>query len=139
MWNILATLMIFVAPSQIPAVHTGPAPGSSLEGMNQAIQQRLIREQWERDQMYALKARNEASRWSADWDGIAQCETGSDWSMVGPRFSGGLGFYNGTWDGFGGRQFADYAGHATKAEQIIVAERVYAKYGLSGWGCRAYG
>ena len=74
-----------------------------------------------------------------DWDGIAQCETGGNWSMQGSRFSGGVGFYNGTWTGFGGRQFAPNAGMATKAEQIIVAERVYARHGLSGWGCKAYG
>lgn len=73
------------------------------------------------------------------WDAIARCETGGDWSMTGPRFSGGLGFANTTWNGFGGREFADLAGHATREQQIIVAERVYARYGLSGWGCRAYG
>jgi hypothetical protein len=74
-----------------------------------------------------------------NWDGIARCETGGDWGMVGRTFSGGLGFANTTWNGFGGREFADFAGHATREQQIIVAERVYAKYGLSGWGCRAYG
>lgn len=77
--------------------------------------------------------------WHADWDGIAECETGSDWGMVGPSFSGGVGFYNGTWNSFGGRQYADYAGHATREQQIVIAERVYARFGLSGWGCRAYG
>jgi len=28
---------------------------------------------------------------------------------------------------------------ASRDEQIVVAERVYARYGLSGWGCRHYG
>lgn len=74
-----------------------------------------------------------------DWDGIARCETGANWSMRGPRYSGGLGFYNGTWTGFGGREFAANAGSATREQQIIVAERVYARHGLTGWGCRAYG
>jgi hypothetical protein len=74
-----------------------------------------------------------------DWDGIAQCETGGNWSMQGSRFSGGLGFYNGTWSSFGGREFAANAGQATREEQIVVAERVYARHGLSGWGCREYG
>lgn len=78
-------------------------------------------------------------RWSADWDGIARCETGSNWNMQGDTYSGGVGFANSTWDGFGGRQFASNAGAATKEQQIIVAERVYRRYGLSGWGCRAYG
>lgn len=76
---------------------------------------------------------------NVDWDGIAQCETGGNWKMRGSRYSGGLGFYNGTWNSFGGRQFASNAGLASREQQIVVAERVYAQYGLSGWGCRAYG
>jgi hypothetical protein len=74
-----------------------------------------------------------------NWDGIARCETGGNWSMRGSSFSGGLGFYNGTWNSFGGRQFASNAGMASREQQIVVAERVYARYGLSGWGCKAYG
>jgi Transglycosylase-like domain len=74
-----------------------------------------------------------------NWDGIARCETGGNWSMRGASYSGGLGFYNGTWTSFGGRQFASNAGSASREQQIVVAERVYARYGLSGWGCRAYG
>jgi Transglycosylase-like domain len=74
-----------------------------------------------------------------NWDGIARCETGGNWSMQGSRFSGGLGFANSTWSSFGGGQFAPNAGQATRDQQIVVAERVYARYGLSGWGCRRYG
>ena len=74
-----------------------------------------------------------------NWDGIARCETGGNWSMQGSRYSGGLGFANTTWSSFGGGQFAPNAGQATREQQIVVAERVYARYGLSGWGCRAYG
>lgn len=74
-----------------------------------------------------------------DWDGIAECETGGNWSMQGSTFSGGVGFANSTWNGFGGRQFAPNAGQATREQQIVVAERVYARYGLSGWGCKHYG
>jgi len=74
-----------------------------------------------------------------NWDGIAECETGGNWSMQGSTFSGGVGFANSTWNGFGGRQFAANAGQASREEQIVVAERVYARYGLSGWGCKAYG
>jgi hypothetical protein len=74
-----------------------------------------------------------------NWDGIARCETGGNWSMQGSRFSGGLGFANSTWSSFGGGQFASNAGQATREQQIVVAERVYARYGLSGWGCRRFG
>ncbi len=94
--------------------------------------------QWRKQQAYeALTAT--AGRTGVDWDGIAYCETEGNWSMSGPRYSGGVGFYNGTWEGFGGEEFAANAGSATRAEQIVVAERVHDAFGLSGWGCRAYG
>lgn len=69
------------------------------------------------------------------WDRIAQCETGGNWAMRGPLFSGGLGFYNGTWDAFGGHDFAPNAGMASREEQIIVAERIRSSVGIGGWGC----
>ncbi len=80
------------------------------------------------------------------WDRMAYCETGGNWGMTGSRYSGGLGFYNGTWDAWGGREFAPLAGQATREQQIIVANRVatqgyhgprgyVAPVGYSGWGC----
>ena len=69
------------------------------------------------------------------WDRIAECETGGNWGMQGPLYSGGLGFFNGTWDAFGGRDFATNAGLASREEQIIVAERVRSGVGITGWGC----
>jgi hypothetical protein len=87
----------------------------------------------------AARAAKFARRTSVDWDGIAQCETGGNWQMRGSTYSGGLGFANTTWSGFGGREFASNAGLASREAQIVVAERVYARYGLSGWGCRRSG
>ncbi len=83
------------------------------------------------------QAQREASSGIPDgyWDRMARCETGGNWSMVGSRYSGGLGFYNGTWDAFGGREFAARAGQASREQQIIVANRVANSVGLSGWGC----
>jgi resuscitation-promoting factor RpfB len=69
------------------------------------------------------------------WQAIANCETGGNWSIVAPTYSGGLGIYNGTWNAFGGQQFASNPGLATREQQIIVAERIRAKYGFSAWGC----
>jgi len=69
------------------------------------------------------------------WDRIAACETSGNWGFVGPSFSGGLGFFNGTWDAFGGRKYASNAGLATREQQILVAMEVQRKVGLSGWGC----
>jgi hypothetical protein len=71
----------------------------------------------------------------AVWDRLARCETGGNWHMRGSRFSGGLGIHNGTWSAFGGRRFASNAGLATREQQIIVAERIRARYGYTGWGC----
>jgi hypothetical protein len=87
----------------------------------------------------ARRAAELAPKTGVDWDGIARCETGGNWSMQGSSYSGGLGFANSTWTGFGGRQFAPNAGMASREEQIHIAERVYARYGLSGWGCKRYG
>jgi hypothetical protein len=86
------------------------------------------------------QAEREASSGIPDsfWDRMARCETGGNWSMVGSRYSGGLGFYNGTWDSFGGREFAPRAGQATREQQIIVANRVANGVGLSGWGCLSH-
>jgi len=69
------------------------------------------------------------------WDKIAQCETGGNWRAQGPTYQGGLGIYFGTWKAFGGREFANNAGDATREEQIIVAERIRAKHGFRAWGC----
>jgi hypothetical protein len=69
------------------------------------------------------------------WQEIANCETGGNWSIVAPTYSGGLGIYNGTWNAFGGQQFASNPGLATREQQIIVAERIRAKYGFGAWGC----
>ena len=69
------------------------------------------------------------------WQAIANCETGGNWSIVAPTYSGGLGIYNGTWNAFGGQQFASNPGLATREQQIIVAERIRAKYGFGAWGC----
>jgi hypothetical protein len=86
------------------------------------------------------QAESEASSGIPDsyWDRMAQCETGGDWTMVGSRYSGGLGFYNGTWDSFGGREFAARAGQATREQQIIVANRVANDAGISGWRCLSH-
>jgi hypothetical protein len=71
------------------------------------------------------------------WDELARCENGGDWTVV-DKYGGGLGIYIGTWHGFGGGEFASNPGYATKEQQIIVAERIYARHGLSGWGCKVH-
>jgi hypothetical protein len=66
-------------------------------------------------------------RRTAQWDELARCENGGDWSVV-DRYGGGLGIYIGTWHAFGGDEFASNPGYATKEQQMIVAERIYASH-----------
>ncbi|MEE1788579.1 transglycosylase family protein [Streptomyces sp. SP17BM10] len=68
------------------------------------------------------------------WDAVAQCESGGDWSIsTGNGFYGGLQFTSGTWAAYGGTAYASQANHATKAQQIAVAEKVLASQGPGAW------
>lgn len=70
----------------------------------------------------------------AEWDRVAQCESGGDWSInTGNGYQGGLQFAPSTWSGYGGDEFAPSANQASKAEQIVVAERVLAGQGKGAW------
>ena len=72
----------------------------------------------------------------AMWDKIAQCESGGNWSInSGNGYYGGLQFDIRTWIGSGGGAYAPNASLATKAQQIDIANRVYAQRGLQPWGC----
>jgi uncharacterized protein YabE (DUF348 family) len=72
----------------------------------------------------------------AMWDKIAQCESTGNWSINnGNGYYGGLQFDIRTWLGSGGGAYAPNASLATKAQQIDIANRVYAQRGLSPWGC----
>lgn len=105
------------------------------------------------------------------WEQVAQCETANNWQNGG-TWAGGLGIYTkgkfgssnmGTWEYYGGEEFAPTPDKATKEEQIKVANRIavlgyktvvqrdpkWAKIhgvpatytydkkpvGFSGWGC----
>lgn len=66
-----------------------------------------------------------------DWDALAQCESGGNWSTnTGNGFSGGLQFTPQTWAGFGGTGSPE---NASRAQQIAVAERVQATQGWGAW------
>ena len=75
------------------------------------------------------------TKYDPRWNKIAECETGENWRAQGPTYQGGLGIFAQTWKGNGGYEFAQNAGDATKEEQVIVAERIRAKYGFRAWGC----
>ncbi len=72
----------------------------------------------------------------AMWDKIAKCESGGNWAInTGNGYYGGLQFDIRTWIGSGGGAYAPNASLATKAQQIDIANRVYAQRGLQPWGC----
>ncbi|MGO4958268.1 ubiquitin-like domain-containing protein [Luteococcus sp. Sow4_B9] len=73
----------------------------------------------------------------AMWERIAQCESGGNWSInTGNGYYGGLQFDRQTWLGAGGGAYAPTANLASKAQQITIANKVYADRGLQPWGCR---
>ena len=69
-----------------------------------------------------------------DWNAIAACESGGNWSIsTGNGFYGGLQFTEQTWLGYGGGQYASSANLASPSEQIAVAQRVLAGQGIGAW------
>lgn len=99
----------------------------------------------------------------AYWAAVATCETAADWQDTG-KYAGGLGIYTngrfrdkdmGTWERFGGEQFASHPSKATIIEQVVVANRIAIfgwstlvkrkdgtlyvwdrpAVGVNGWGC----
>jgi hypothetical protein len=70
--------------------------------------------------------------YNADWDAIAMCESGGNWS-INSTYDGGLQFHPLTWLGYGGGKYAQYAYQATREEQIAIAEKVLAGQGPGAW------
>jgi peptidoglycan hydrolase CwlO-like protein len=70
--------------------------------------------------------------YNADWDAIAQCESGGNWHLDG-EYDGGLQFHPDTWLAYGGGKFARYAWQASREQQIAVGEKVLAAQGPSAW------
>ncbi|WP_338897849.1 transglycosylase family protein [Streptomyces sp. TG1A-60] len=71
---------------------------------------------------------------ASEWDAVAQCESGGNWSInTGNGYYGGLQFAASTWAGYGGTQYAPTADQASKAQQIAVAEKVLAGQGKGAW------
>jgi hypothetical protein len=76
------------------------------------------------------------ARWK-QWNKIARCESGGRWHInTHNGYYGGLQVNLSTWRAAGGKRFAKYPHHASKREQIHVANRLYAKRGFSPWSCR---
>jgi len=75
-----------------------------------------------------------------NWDAVAQCESGGNWSInTGNGFYGGLQFDSSTWLANGGGAYAPRADLATRDQQIAIANKVADARGSSPWPvCGAY-
>jgi nucleoid-associated protein YgaU len=81
-----------------------------------------------------MAAGNASAATASQWDAVAQCESGGNWSInTGNGYYGGLQFSASTWAAYGGTQYAAQANQATKAQQIAVAEKVLAAQGKGAW------
>ncbi len=68
------------------------------------------------------------------WEELARCESGNNWSIdTGNGYYGGLQFDHRSWHWAGGDRYSDYPHHATKTQQIEIAERLLDMH-PSGWG-----
>ncbi len=68
---------------------------------------------------------------SVNWDAIAECESGGNWSInSGNGHYGGLQFKQATWNSNGG---VGNPATASRAEQIRVAENVLRTQGIKAW------
>ncbi|MCX5391136.1 transglycosylase family protein [Streptomyces sp. NBC_00094] len=71
---------------------------------------------------------------SSEWDRVAQCESGGNWSInTGNGYYGGLQFSSSTWAAYGGTAYAPNANQASKSQQITIAEKVLAGQGKGAW------
>ncbi|MEU3659480.1 transglycosylase family protein [Streptomyces sp. NPDC032940] len=81
-----------------------------------------------------MAAGNASAATASEWDAVAQCESGGNWSInTGNGYYGGLQFSASTWAAYGGTQYAATADQASKAQQIAVAEKVLAGQGKGAW------
>ncbi|MBL3669659.1 transglycosylase family protein [Streptomyces sp. M2CJ-2] len=81
-----------------------------------------------------MAAGNASAATASEWDTVAQCESGGNWSInTGNGYYGGLQFSASTWAGYGGTQYAATADRASKAQQIEIAEKVLAGQGKGAW------
>jgi uncharacterized protein YabE (DUF348 family) len=71
----------------------------------------------------------------AVWDRLAECESTGNWGInSGNGYYGGLQFDKGTWDAYGGGQYAAYPHQASREQQIAIATKVRdSRGGYGAW------
>ncbi|MEU4168699.1 transglycosylase family protein [Streptomyces sp. NPDC026665] len=81
-----------------------------------------------------MAAGNASAATASEWDAVAQCESGGNWSInTGNGYYGGLQFSSSTWAAYGGTAYASTADQASKAQQITIGEKVLAAQGKGAW------
>ncbi|MDQ0581491.1 LysM peptidoglycan-binding domain-containing protein [Streptomyces rishiriensis] len=81
-----------------------------------------------------MAAGNASAATSSEWDAVAQCESGGNWSInTGNGYYGGLQFSASTWAAYGGTAYASTADQASKSQQIAIGEKVLAGQGKGAW------
>lgn len=79
----------------------------------------------------ALGSGTAAADSGVNWDAVAKCESGGNWSInTGNGYFGGLQFSPATWKANGGSGMPNMA---SRDEQIRVAENVYKTQGIGAW------
>jgi Transglycosylase-like domain len=74
------------------------------------------------------------TQWSADWNAIAQKESGGNWGInTGNGYQGGLQFSPSSWLAAGGGQYAPSANQASPYQQALTAEQLLALQGPGAW------
>ncbi|MEU3900258.1 transglycosylase family protein [Streptomyces sp. NPDC045251] len=70
----------------------------------------------------------------ANWDRVAECETGGAWSQnSGNGYYGGLQISQEAWERYGGLEYARSADQASRSQQIRIAENIHADQGIAAW------
>ncbi len=134
-----AALALVSAPRQgieISGLRTGLAKAQASDRIA-----RLDRKAWNGAGAKAVRGTGATSSggstrsYSADWYGIAACESGGAWSVnSGNGYWGGLQFSPSTWFAYGGGPFDGSGAFPYSAsQQIAVAERILADQGPSAW------
>ncbi|MER5198764.1 transglycosylase family protein [Streptomyces sp. NPDC002755] len=81
-----------------------------------------------------MAAGNASAATASEWDAVAQCESGGNWSInTGNGYYGGLQFSASTWAAYGGTAYASQADQASKTQQIAIGEKVLAGQGKGAW------
>lgn len=134
--RLIATALSILALSPVVQAQAAPFGGTVEEVVSRSALTVRAEVSPAQDSVVDLRqsstARTHAFATDEFWDKLAQCETAQDWDNGG-RFAGGLGIMNnskfpkaamGTWERFGGEEFAPTPAMATREEQIIVANRI---------------